>query len=160
MDILTIAARISSASTRCACGLDKVYDDGRDAYFCVACGIGDGHIPSVVTAGRKRRRKKPAKVARPAVPPPAVEPPGLDMLQPKTEFSVRAEIALAVDFEGDITKSQLVKKLRNEIMAAIRQAVKITADELRAEPSTVVVQPISFDVAMNDQADLQDEIDG
>lgn len=161
MNILTIAARVSSAGAKCSCGCDKVYDDGRDAYFCPHCGIADGNVPAVVTAGRKRRRKRPEKVAKPSKPPAEVElAPELDVLAPKTEFSVRAEISLSVDFEGDVTKQQLLKKLRNEVMAAIKQAVTITANELQAAPSTVMVKPISFEVAVNDQADLQDEMEG
>lgn len=139
-----------------------VYDDGRDLYFCATCGVGDGRDPSQYqTATRKRKRKRPAKVARPAAPSaPPPDPPDLDILASKTEFSVRAEIALSVDFEGEVAKDHLLKKLRNEIMAAIKQAVTITANELQVSPSVVTVQPISFDVAVNDQADLQDEMDG
>lgn len=160
MDILTIAARVSSVGAKCSCGRDKVYDDGRDAYFCPSCGIADGNAPSVsVTAGRKRKRKRPEKVALPKSPAPRA-PRGPDVLAARTEFSVRADISLSVDFEGDVTQQQLVKKLRNEVMAAIKQAVTITANELQAEPSTVMVKPISFEVAVNDQTDLQDEMDG
>lgn len=110
----------------------------------------------------KGRGKKPAKVSRapkPAPEPELPEPPDLDLLTPQTEFSVRTEISIAVDFEGDVTKQALTKKLRAELLAAVKQAVKITADELQAAPSVVSVQPIRFEVAVNDQRDVDDEMD-
>lgn len=84
-----------------------------------------------------------------------------NVLQPLTEYSCRADVSISVDFEGRVSKNALLKKLKDELSSAIRAAVSIVAKDTGLDASSVKVQPIKFDCAVNDQAMLEesDEIE-
>jgi hypothetical protein len=115
------------------------------------------------TSVEAARRRRPKKAPREPVRMRPAKPVRQDrnVLQPLTEYSCRADISLSVDFEGRASKTALLKKLKDEISAALRAAVSITAKDTGLEASTVKVQPIKFDCAVNDQAMLEesDEIE-
>lgn len=166
MNFLKVAARVSSAVV-CHCGGLMQDFVGSGHMTCQACGYMNALDRTSVAAKKKAPKKKSPKTKK-EMPQPiedeqpsreAPEPSATDLLSANTEFSVRAEVSLSVDFEGSVSQSKLKKKFRNELMAAIKEAVTITANSLQVSPSTVVVQPIMFDVAVNDNIDLQDEID-
>jgi hypothetical protein len=70
------------------------------------------------------------------------------VLAPPTEWACRMELSVEVDFEGDASKAQIVKKLKSEVTAMMESAVKITARDLKLKPSDVRVRPTSVDVVV------------
>lgn len=159
MDYFRIAARVTSSVT-CASCVDgsMLYDDGRDAYVCSACGDTRGNGAGLVTAAKKR---KPRRKAKPKAPPPPTPITSLreNVLKPETEYSAQCELVLSADFEGPVTKGSLSNKLRAELTAAIKQALTITANDMGLKSTGVTIQPIKFEVAVNDPTDLEDDLD-
>lgn len=82
-----------------------------------------------------------------------------DFLQSHPEFSCQAELSISVDFEGTVDRNRLLGKLKDELMAAIQTAVTATARGLGVRATGVLVQPIEFDMAVNDSTDISDEMD-
>ena len=135
-----------------------LYDDGRDAFVCSECGQTKDNSPSIVVSARKRKpRARRAKPKAPVVAP--ITNIRDDVLKPETEYSCRCELALSVDFEGSIPKGSLSNKLRAEITAAIKQAISITSKDMNLESTSLNIQPIKFDIAVNDQSDLESELE-
>ena len=79
--------------------------------------------------------------------------------RPETEYSARVEIAFSVDFEGQVAKDVLVKKIQDEIVSSLESSVKIISRELRLRPGRVLVKPLRIEVAMNDQASSDEEME-
>jgi hypothetical protein len=79
---------------------------------------------------------------------------------PATEYSVRTEIAFSAEFEGQVAKDVLVKKLESEVMSALEAAIKVVSRELRLEPGRVLVKPLKLEVAINDQGDFGEDEQG
>jgi hypothetical protein len=67
------------------------------------------------------------------------------VVQTPTEWACRVEMSVEVSFEGDTAKAALVKKLKSEIAAMVESAVKITARDLKLEPSNVRIRPTAID---------------
>lgn len=74
-----------------------------------------------------------------------------DMLRSTTEYSCRMDLSISADFEGQISKDKLIKKLKAEMTAAIKAAMGIVARDFGLESTGVRVQPVRVDCAMNDQ---------
>jgi len=74
-----------------------------------------------------------------------------DMLRPTTEYSCRLEFSVSADFEGQVPKDRLVRKLKAEMTASVRAAMGIVARDFGLESTGVQVQPVRVEVAMNDQ---------
>lgn len=72
-----------------------------------------------------------------------------DMLRPLVEYSCRMELSLSVDFEGQVPKDRLIKKLKSEMMASIKAAVNIVSRDFSLETTGVKVQPIKLECAVN-----------
>ncbi len=87
-------------------------------------------------------------------------PKSTNLLQPLTEYSCHAELSISVDFEGDVAKRNLEKKFRQELMAAVKESMNIIAKEFNLTANDVNVQPIKFEIAVNDQGSVEDEMDG
>ena len=77
---------------------------------------------------------------------------------PQSEYSCNLDISLTVDFEGDTDKKRLIKKLQDELFAAIRQATQITGRELGLNVSGISVRPLEASVAITDSAS-SDEVE-
>ena len=77
--------------------------------------------------------------------------------RPGVESSVRMDISFSADFEGNISKEELTKKIESEVMAALESSIKIVSRELRLRPGRVLVKPLHIEVAMNDQASIDEE---
>ena len=105
-----------------------------------------------------RKRKKPRRVAEPAAPVAAPSPPE-NVLRPATEYSCRMEISLSADFEGDVSKKDLIKKLKSEVIASIKLGMEQVAKDLRVQGTGIVVKPLQVECAVNDQADMEDELE-
>lgn len=67
------------------------------------------------------------------------------VLAAPTEWACRMELSVEVEFEGEASKAQLVKKLKSEVTAMMESAVKVTARDLKLKPSDVRVRPTSVD---------------
>lgn len=106
-------------------------------------------------ARRKRQRPTP-KRPRPRTSQPVVTE---DMLIPSTEYSCQVELSLTADFEGVVPKQKLLKKLRTELVAAIKTGVTVTAREYHLEPTGVHVKPIKIECAINDMGSPEEELE-
>jgi hypothetical protein len=93
---------------------------------------------NVEAARKKTRSKKKAPKAK-------AKAKSKSVLAPPTEWACRMELSVEVEFEGETSKSALVKKLKSEVSAMLESAVKITARDLKLKPSDVRVRPTSFD---------------
>ena len=127
MNIIRIAARVTNPEICPICHQMMLYDDGRDAYVCDCGFAGPNSISeSAVTDVASHIAK--------SVPPDYV--------------SCRSDISLSVDFENsDVSLTDLSKKLRFEIMAAIKSAVQITSNEMRVKVSEVHVKPLDIKIS-------------
>ena len=76
---------------------------------------------------------------------------GDDMLRLTTEYSCRMDLSISADFEGQIPKDKLIRKLKAEMTAAVKAAMGIVARDFGLESTGVRVQPVRVECAMNDQ---------
>jgi len=119
---------------------------------------GIASVASRVAAPRRPKRPKRRRTERIVSPEERHAPKQValsDVLAEPTEFSCNLDISLSVDFEGSTTKQQLVKRLKDELVTAIKSAVSATAQELDLQPSNVMVRPIKADCAVNDQGSVE-----
>jgi hypothetical protein len=110
-----------------------------------------------VLAGRVAGRsieaaRKPRRLRR-------TSKPRKEMLSPSTEFSCQVDISLSADFEGSVAESALKKKLKNELVAAIKAGIVSTARGFNLQATGVLVKPLRIDCAVNDQSSIEDDID-
>lgn len=82
-----------------------------------------------------------------------------DVLVPSTEYSCRMEVSFSADFEGDVAQRDLVKKVKTEVMAAMKSAMKQVARDLGLTSTGLTVQPLQVECAVNDQMSVEDEPD-
>jgi hypothetical protein len=94
------------------------------------------------------KSKKPIKVSQPKV--------SVPVTAPETEYSCRAEISFSVDFEGNVSKDKLVRAMKREVMAALGSAVTSVSRSFQISASNVLVKPIAFECAINDQSSMED----
>jgi len=109
--------------------------------------------------GRKGRKKKPAKGGRKTLretrpsksraQAPIFE---TDMTAPVTEYSCQIELAVSADFEGQVEKQRLIKKLKAELTASLRAAMGIAARDLGLQSTSVEVRPVRVECAVSDHA--------
>ena len=109
-------------------------------------------IASNIEAARKRKKpddkaKKPRRKTKP------------DFVTPKTEYSAHIDLSITVEFEGDVAKEALEKKIQSELIAAIQNGMTIVADEFDLQSATAHVKPIRMELAVNDQAAIEDDMD-
>jgi hypothetical protein len=78
------------------------------------------------------------------------------LTRPLTEYSVRMDISFSADFEGTVAKNLLVDKIESEVVSALESSIKIISRELKLDPGRVLVKPLRIEVAMNDQASLEE----
>lgn len=103
-------------------------------------------------AGRRRPAKvrKPARVSKPAR--------RTDVSRPSTEYSCKIDISLSVDFEGEAVQKHLLKRLQDELLAAIQAGVKATARAQGLTATNVILKPIQVDCAVNDASSVEDDL--
>jgi hypothetical protein len=99
------------------------------------------HIASRVAARKKPKSKKREK----------------EIFHQEPEFACRVEIDLVADFEGEGSKSVLLKKLKTEISAALNSAMEISARDLRLDLKKVTVRPVSLDCAVTEGTSEDEE---
>jgi len=106
----------------------------------------------------KAKAKKPAKTSlhKPA-PEPEVPEVMADVLDPGVEYSFNVSLSLSVDFEGDaseISPERLRKKLKAEVVAALKGAALITANDFGLRADRILINPVSVESALNDQTSV------
>jgi hypothetical protein len=72
------------------------------------------------------------------------------ILLPQTEYSIQLDLALTADFEGSTDRQGLVKKFKDELVAALKSSMSITARELGLTATGARVQPINIDCAVTE----------
>lgn len=101
--------------------------------------------------------------SRKPVPEPEIEEIPENILDPGVEYSFKIDLSLTVDFEGDaidISESRLRRKLKAEILAAMKGAALITANDFGLRASNIKISPVSVGSAMNDQTSIGDKTSG
>lgn len=107
-----------------------------------SAGVDIGKIASrVASVSVEAARKKPARRAKP-------RGRSRTILESRTEYACRLDLHISVSFEGEVSKAALLKKLQREIQASTETAVKLTARDLRLEPSDVSIRPSAVDCAV------------
>ena len=74
------------------------------------------------------------------------------ILKPITEYACQIEVSMDATFEGNVSKQQLLRKMKSELVAAIKESATRVAREFDLESKGVRVQPLKFECAVNDQA--------
>ena len=82
-----------------------------------------------------------------------------EVLRPRTEYSCQIELYLTADFEGQIDKDKLLRKVKNEIVAALKVGLSTVANDLDLQPVGARVKPISITCSMNDVRALEEDIE-
>lgn len=111
----------------------------------------------LVEARRKQTKVRPKAVSKSKKPILIKQDP--ETLHPQTEYACKVELSLTADFEGDIAKKDLIKKIKSELIASIKAGMTTVCKDFNLECSSVLVQPLQVEVAVNDQADLEDDED-
>lgn len=105
---------------------------------------------------KTQAKKSKKKVSKPKLDIPEIS---FDVLDPGVEYSYKIDLSLTVDFEGDaseVSEDRLRRKLKSELIAALKGASLITADDFRLRATNVKVNPISISSALNDQTSVDD----
>ena len=110
-------------------------------------------IAARLVEARRKPAREPRRVAEPEV---RTAPPE-NILKPATEYSCSMEISLSVDFEGDVAKTSLIKKMKSEIIASLKTGMEQVAKDLGIRGTGAVIQPLKVECAVNDQADMSDD---
>lgn len=126
----------------------------------IARRVSDKSKAKTKSAPKKPRntKKKPDRVAEPVQQPePEIPDISMDVLDPGVEYSFKVDLSLTVDFEGDtseVSEPRLRKKLKAEMLAAIKGATLMTANDFGLRANNVKVSPVSVSSAMNDQTSV------
>ncbi len=72
-----------------------------------------------------------------------------NILKSATEYSCHMEISLSSDFEGDVSKGDLIKKVKTEVIAAIKTGMEQVARDLGISGTGIVVKPLKVDCVIN-----------
>jgi hypothetical protein len=108
---------------------------------------------------RKKRKDEEEEGPKPKHKRERVSQPKVDFVSPKTEYSAHIDLSITVNFEGDVAKDILEKKIQNELIAAIQNGMTVVAEEFDLQSTTARVKPIKMELAINDQAAVEDDIE-
>jgi hypothetical protein len=103
---------------------------------------------NIESAKKKKPPKKKSREVRSKIRKQAE--PAVDTLKSETEYSCRIELNITANFEGHVDKSHILKKLKSELIAAIKSGVTTTSRELNIASTGVTVQPIRLECDVND----------
>ncbi len=150
-ELRRIAASLSEPSAR--------FESFRQAALALADSISEPDDLILRVAARMSRKKKPT----PKKPAQRVKPSKTvkvdDFTKPVTEYSCSVDISLTADFEGMVEQSQLLRKLKAELIASLEAGVKSTARAYGLKPSALQVRPIRVDCAVADNSSMSDELE-
>ena len=76
-----------------------------------------------------------------------------------TEHSAQVHVSMSVTFEGSVKVTELRKQVKLQFKAAIEEAMRSVARELKITSVQVEVMPLVTDFASIDSADLNDQDD-
>jgi len=76
-----------------------------------------------------------------------------DITSGVTEYSCRIELILDANFEGQVSKSDLLNKIKEELRSSIKTSMKNVSDSLGLESIEVKVRPIVTECAVVDNSD-------
>lgn len=82
-----------------------------------------------------------------------------DSLELPTEYSCQVDISLTADFEGDVARNHLLKKLESEILAAIKAGVASTAKAYGLQATNILLKPVRIECAVNDPSSANEDPD-
>lgn len=102
---------------------------------------------------KRKTKKKPERVSQPK----RVQEP--DSLKNRTEYSCKMDISLTVDFEGEISKKDLSKYLKSEIVNSIKSGMTLLSNSHGLECNNVLVQPLQVECVVNDTSTIEDDED-
>jgi len=107
-----------------------------------------------IEAGRKKKKKKETKSKRTRKVTKErhiITPPAGTMLDPLAEYSCQVQVLFNANFSGDVSQHQLMEKLKDELVAAIKTAVTRTAADLGVVSKDIYVFPINLESAIHNQ---------
>jgi hypothetical protein len=78
----------------------------------------------------------------------------LDITSATTEYACNVELLLNATFDGQVSKADLVSKLKAELQSAIESSMKVVSDDLGLNKTEVKVLPIKIDCSLIDESDL------
>lgn len=84
---------------------------------------------------------------------PAESDPGI--LSPETEYSIQVDLSITADFEGSVDRQSLTKKFKDELVAAIKSSMSITARELNLTATGARVKPVKIDCVVNEPPEAE-----
>lgn len=106
---------------------------------------------------KPKKQKKPLKTPSKKTPLPEIPEIQENVLDPGIEYSFKVDLSLTVDFEGngvEVSESRLRNKLKNELMAAVKGAVLMAADDFQLRADGIVISPMTISSALNDQTSV------
>lgn len=109
-------------------------------------------------ARRVSDKAKPKKRKSPA-PEPEVPEVNSNVLDPGVEYSFKVDLSFSIDFEGDVSEvssDKLRKKLKAEILAALKGAALMSASDFGLQASNIRINPIVVSAAVNDQTSVDE----
>lgn len=77
----------------------------------------------------------------------------IDITQGNLEYACRMEVGIDANFEGSISKEELVSSIKKNLKASISLAMKQLAEELSLSSVDVKVRPVVTDCALVDEMD-------
>ena len=114
--------------------------------------------PSLVSKKPRKTKKTPDPVSESEV----LELSD-DVLDPGVEYSFKVDLSFSVDFEGDVmdvSENRIRRKLKAEILAAMKGASLIAANDFGLRAGNIRVSPITISSAINDQMSIDEQGDG
>ncbi len=113
---------------------------------------------SVEAARRKRqKRSKPAKKRPATTKRRSLDSTPDDMLRSETEYSCRVELSITASFEGRTDKHKLLKKVKLELLNAIKSGITTVARETNLASTGVSVQPLKMEIDVNDMSMVEED---
>lgn len=99
------------------------------------------------TAAKKSKSKKKSRTS-------------LTRAENKTEFSCHSELSFSVDYEGVVPRATLMRKLENEVLAALKSSINIVGKELDLDLTALTIVPVRMEcTAIDPMDDNEDGID-
>ncbi len=82
---------------------------------------------------------------------------GIDLVNPKAEFSCFTNLSISVDFDGVGDRESIMKKFKREVTSAIRTAVDVVANEMKLESSQIQITFSNSVCVANDDTSIDEE---
>jgi hypothetical protein len=100
---------------------------------------------------RKTKEKSKKKTRKVTQEQHLMTPPKGTMLDPLAEYSCQVQMLFDASFSGNVSQQQLMEKLKDELIAAVRTAAIRTAADLQITSEGVHIYPIHLESAIDAQ---------